>query len=156
MKRLSIYVDASVVGGCEDVEFAVDSNALWKTFIAGQHMLALSAHTLRELQGAPEAVRGHLLTVPEEHQVVLDDTQEAAELAEVYVQRGVIGRGSYADALHVALATTGGADVLVSWNFKHIVNLSRIRLFHSVNLEWGYATIEIRTPKEVLEYEEEL
>ena len=156
MKQLLIYVDASVVGGCEDPEFAEDSNALWRQFVAGRHTMALSAHTLRELQGAPEAVRQHLVAVPEEHQIVLGDTQEASELAHAYVGRGVIGPGSYADALHVALATTGRADVLVSWNFKHIVNLARIRRFHSVNIEWGYVTIEIRTPKEVLEYEEGL
>jgi len=55
-----------------------------------------------------------------------------------------------ADALHVPLATVSGSDVLVSWNFKHLVNLGRIRLFNAVNLEMGYHSIEIRSPKEVL------
>jgi hypothetical protein len=63
----------------------------------------------------------------------------------------VVGPGSYADALHVALATVGRVDVLVSWNFKHIVNLGRIRLFQAVNLERGYGMLEVRTPKEVLD-----
>lgn len=66
---------------------------------------------------------------------------------------GIIGPGSRADALHVALATIAKVDVLVSWNFKHIVNLGRIRLFNGVNLEQGYGPLEIRTPREVL-YEE--
>jgi hypothetical protein len=91
--------------------------------------------------------------VPEHHQLVLADTEEAADLADAYVARGIVGRGSHADALHVALATVGRTDVLVSWNFRHIVNLGRIRLFHSVNIERGYGILEIRSPTEVLEYE---
>jgi predicted nucleic acid-binding protein len=153
IKNLLMYVDTSVMGGCEDTEFCRDSLALWEHFIAGRHTLVLSAHTLRELQGAPEAVRKRLAEVPEAHQVALADSSEAAELADAYLARGIVGPGSHADALHVALASVGRVDVLVSWNFKHIVNLGRIRLFQSVNLERGYGTIEIRSPTEVLEYE---
>lgn len=153
IKNLLMYVDTSVIGGCEDPEFATGSLALWRHFIEGRHTLALSAHTLRELQGAPEAVRKRLIEVPERHQIVLADSAAAAELADAYLARGVVGPGSHADALHVALASVGRVDVLVSWNFRHIVNLGRIRLFHSVNIERGYGTIEIRSPTEVLEYD---
>jgi hypothetical protein len=152
MKRL-IYADASVIGGCDDVEFASDSLALWERFIRGLDTLVLSAHTLRELQGAPEAVRNRVIQVPEANIIVLPDSDEAHELADAYLARGVVGPGSRADALHVALATVGRVDVIVSWNFRHIVNLGRIRLFQSVNLEKGYGLIEIRSPTEVLEYE---
>ncbi len=100
------------------------SRALWDHFLAGNHVLMFSTHTLRELVGAPEAVRNRVGSVPAEHRIVLADSQEAFELA----------------------------DVLVSWNFRHIVNLGRIRLFHSVNLERGYRLIEIRSPQEALEY----
>ncbi|MFH1435829.1 MAG: PIN domain protein [Pseudomonadota bacterium] len=116
--------------------------------------MAISAHTLRELGGAPEAVRKNLLDVPVEFQVILEDSPEAAELADAYLRRGVLSPGSRADALHVALATIGRVDVLASWNFKHPVNLSRIRLFHSVNIELGFNEIEIRSPRELLRYEE--
>lgn len=153
MKRLLIYADASVVGGCEDPEFAADSRALWREFARGSHTLVLSAHTLRELKPAPEAVQRRILEVPAENQIVLADSQEAAALAAAYLHRGILGRGSRADALHVALASVGHADVLVSWNFKHIVNLGRIRLFQSVNIELGYPALEIRTPREVLRYD---
>lgn len=153
MRNLLIYADASAIGGCEDPEFATDSQALWGRFVSGRHTLALSAHTLRELQGAPGNVRQRLLEIPEAHVVVLADGEEAFELADAYLQRGIVGPGSRADALHVALATVGRVDVLVSWNFRHIVNLGRIRLFQSVNLERGYGLIEIRTPREVLDYE---
>jgi hypothetical protein len=153
MRKLWIYSDASVIGGCEDPEFAVHSCALWEQFVGGPHVLVLSAHTLRELVDAPDAVRTRVDSVPLEHQIVLGDSQEAFDLADAYLRRGIVGPGSRGDALHVALATVGRADVLVSWNFRHIVNLGRIRLFHSVNLERGYGLIEIRSPEEVLEYE---
>jgi hypothetical protein len=153
MKKFHIYVDASVIGGCEDLEFAADSLALWRSFVQGAHILVLSTHTLAELEGAPDAVRRRLMEIPPAHQIVLADSAEARELASAYLSRGVVGPGSHADALHVALATIGRADVLVSWNFKHIVNLGRIRLFQAVNLECGYGMLEVRTPKEVLEHE---
>lgn len=153
MKQILVYVDTSVIGGCEDVEFREDSLALWSEFIAGRYVMAVSAHTLRELRDAPDPVRQRIVEVPEAHQILLLDSAESSDLAEAYVRRGVVGAGSHADALHVALATVGRADVLASWNFKHIVNLGRIRLFNSVNLELGYGTIEIRTPKEILAHE---
>lgn len=156
MKRFCVYVDASVVGGCEDSEFAEATLALWKLFIQGVYIMVLSEHTLRELHGAPESVRNRLLEIPEAHQIILADTPEADALAEAYQAHGIVGPGSRSDALHVALATIGRVDVLVSWNFKHIVNLGRIRLFNAVNLEEGYGLIEIRTPKEVLSGEKDL
>jgi hypothetical protein len=155
-RRLLVYVDASVIGGCEDEEFRTDSLALWQRFVEGHYMLALSAHTMRELEGAPEAVSAHIDEVPEFHQLLLPDSEEASELAVEYLRQGVLGPGSHADALHIALATVGQLDVLVSWNFRHIVNLGRIRLFNGVNLQQGYGSLEIRTPKEVLQYEEDV
>ena len=153
MKKLVIYTDASVIGGCEDAEFSEGSLALWSQFKSGKYLMAISELVVRELEGAPQAVKDRLLEIPNEHKVMLPDTQDSIELAETYLKRGIIGPGSRADALHVALATTGGTDVLVSWNFKHIVNLGRIRHFQAVNLELGYPALEIRTPKEVLSYE---
>jgi len=153
MKRLHIYVDSSVIGGCEDPEFSEDSLALWRLFIRGDFVQVLSAHTLRELQDAPDEVRSRILEVPEANQIILEDSPEAYDLADAYLTHGIVGPGSHSDALHVALATIGRVDVLVSWNFRHIVNLGRIRLFNAVNLEQGYGLVEIRTRKEVL-YEE--
>ncbi|HTW92621.1 MAG TPA: PIN domain-containing protein [bacterium] len=155
-RRLLVYVDASVIGGCEDEEFKADSLALWERFRDGQYVLVLSEHTIRELRGAPTTVRNRIAEIPSANQVVLPDQPEAATLAEAYVRRGVLGPGSYSDALHIALATIHRVDVLVSWNFRHIVNLGRIRLFNAVNIAEGLGIIEIRTPKEVLDYEQEL
>ncbi len=156
MKKMHIYVDASVIGGCEDIEFAEASLSLWRLFIQGVCLQVLSEHTIRELSGAPEKVRKHLLDIPAAHQIMLADSPEAETLAEAYLSHGIVGPGSRSDALHVALATVGRVDVLVSWNFKHIVNLGRIRLFNAVNLELGYGLIEIRTPMEVVPHEKTL
>lgn len=156
MKKLTVYVDASVVGGCEDKEFAETTVKLWKKFITGEYLAVLSEHTLRELQGAPDKVRQRLLDIPEIYQIVLLDTPESFALADAYLTHGIVGAGSRADALHVALATVGRVDVLVSWNFKHVVNFGRIRLFNAVNLEQGYGLIEIRSPQEVLSDEEDI
>ncbi|MBN2464263.1 PIN domain protein [candidate division WOR-3 bacterium] len=152
-RRLLIYVDASVVGGCEDKEFRESSRALWERFCTGRHTLVLSEHTIRELADAPPEVRSRLTEIPTECVVVLPDQPEAAALAQAYLEHGALGPGSHSDALHIALATTGRVDVLVSWNFRHIVNLGRIRLFSAVNLEQGYGVLEIRTPREILDYE---
>ena len=155
-KKQLLYLDTSVIGGLEDSEFAEDSKRLWSQFNDGLMVAVISAHTLRELQGAPGRVRVHLETLKKENVILLDDAPEAEALAKAYLKRGIIGPGSRSDAVHVALATVGRVDSLVSWNFKHIVNLGKIRLFNSVNLELGYGAIEIRSPKEVLNYEEEI
>ena len=79
-------------------------------------------------------------------------TEEAIQLADAYITDGVVGRTSLEDCRHIALATLYKVDALASWNFKHIVNLDRIRGYNSVNLRLGYAIIEIRSPKELVDY----
>lgn len=75
-------------------------------------------------------------------------------LATSYISSGVIGAAKKVDAQHIATATVHRVDVLVSWNFKHIVNLERIHGYNSVNLRHGYPLLEIRSPQEVIAYEE--
>ena len=154
MKKLRIYVDTSVIGGCEDEEFSAASRLLCSKFKAGEFVMVVSDLTIQEMEGAPPSVRQHLEDIPMAHQIQVRLSTEARQLADAYLAHGVVGPGSLADALHVALATVNAVDVLISWNFKHIVNLGRIRLFNAVNLEQGYGLIEIRTPQEVL-YEAE-
>jgi predicted nucleic acid-binding protein len=147
--RARIYTDTSVLGGCEDEEFREPSRRLLQAFQGGELTLVLSELTLRELAAAPEAVRMVLGRVPVAHIETLSLSPEAEELAAAYIKDGAIGEGMRADALHIALATVARVDVLVSWNFKHIVNLKRIHAYNSVNLKMGYPLLEIRTPQEV-------
>jgi hypothetical protein len=152
--RQRIYTDTSVLGGCEDDEFAEHSIRLMEGFVRGDRVLVLSSLTVQELTGAPAGVRRRLAAVPEAHIETLPLDAEAAELAEAYLAAGVLTPKMRADAQHIAIATVGRVHVLVSWNFKHIVNLQRIHGYNSVNLRQGYPMIEIRTPREVLSDEQ--
>ncbi|MBV9962771.1 MAG: hypothetical protein JO072_11030 [Parafilimonas sp.] len=77
-------------------------------------------------------------------------TPETLKLAQTYIQENVVGETSLNDCIHIATATINKVDVLVSWNFKHIVNVYRIRGYNSVNLRLGYSTLDIRSPKEIV------
>lgn len=145
-----IYTDTSVLGGCEDEEFAEHSIRLMESFIRGERLLAVSNLTIQELAQAPAEVRERLASVPEAHIETLQLDAESRDLAEAYVSAGVLTAKMRTDAQHIAIATIARVDVLVSWNFKHIVNLQRIHGYNSVNLRQGYPMIEIRTPREVL------
>lgn len=153
--KLRIYTDTSVLGGCADDEFAEHSNRLMDSFVRGERMLVLSSLTVQELAHAPPDVRSRLATVPEEHIEVLSLDAAARELAEEYITAGVLSPRMRADAQHIAIATVGRVDVLVSWNFKHIVNLERIHGYNAVNLRKGHPPLEIRTPREVLSDEQD-
>jgi predicted nucleic acid-binding protein len=145
-----IYVDTSVIGGCEDEEFRLHSRRLMDAFVRGDLKLVLSELTLTELALAPESVRAVLATVPDSHIEVVQLTPAAAELARRYLAEGILPAHMLADAQHVAIATIAQVDALVSWNFRHMVNLPRIHRYHRVNAQLGYPTIEIRSPREVL------
>ncbi len=147
--RPRIYTDTSVLGGCEDEEFREHSRRLFETFRRGELILVVSEVTVRELDAAPERVRAVLESVPAAHIEILALSRESEELAAAYIDDGAIGGSMRADALHIALATVARVDVLVSWNFKHIVNLKRIRAYNGVNLKRGYPLLEIRTPQEI-------
>jgi hypothetical protein len=153
MKR-RIYTDTSVIGGCLDVEFEEGSLSLFDTFKAGSTVLVISNLTIAELESAPQAVRDVLLSVPKDHMEFIEFTEEASNLADTYLKEGVVSKKNRVDAQHIATATISRVDVLVSWNFKHIVNLERIHGYNSVNLKLGYAILEIRTPIEVIDYED--
>ena len=145
-----IYTDTSVIGGCEDEEFRVHSRRLMDAFVRGDLRLVLSELTLRELEPAPLAVREVLATVPESSIEVVRLSPAADELARRYLAEGILKANMLADAQHIAMATVANVDALVSWNFRHVVNLPRIHQYHGVNAKLGYPTIEIRSPREVL------
>ena len=154
-KKLRVYADTSVIGGCEDEEFREPSRQLIDRFALGEMTLVLSALTLRELEAAPAQVREILGVVPSQHTEVLDLSEEAEVLAAKYIERGVLSSKMLADALHIAAATLAGVDVLVSWNFKHVVNLHRIQAYNEVNRDMGYEALDIRTPREIYDDEQD-
>jgi hypothetical protein len=94
-------------------------------------------------------------SLPKKHGENVRLTPEANDLADKYIKAKVVGKTSRADCQHISIATLNHADVLVSWNFKHIVNLDRIRGYNGINFQFGYKMIEIRTPKEIMNYEKD-
>jgi predicted nucleic acid-binding protein len=148
---LKIYVDTSVIGGCFDPEFSKWSKPLFDEFEKGTKLLMLSDVTLEELKRAPEEVRDVIQNIPIANVLSVTLDAEVNELAYKYLKEKAIGKKYFNDALHIAIATVNAANVLVSWNFKHIVNINRIHLYNSVNMKHGYPEIEIRTPMEVLD-----
>ena len=155
MKKLRIYIDTSVIGGCFDSEFSKWSNSLMNDFAAGTFIPLLSDVIAAEIEDAPEEVRRKYDDlVRSEHEFSLV-TEEVVELADAYQQREILTSKFYDDGLHIALASVAEADLLVSWNFRHIVRFEKIRLFNSVNLELGYKPLQIYSPREVTKAEED-
>lgn len=153
--RPRIYADTSVLGGCLDEEFEDASVRLLNMFKSGEAAIVVSDLTLLELETAPAEVLAVFEGIPKEHREYVELTEEAGELAQRYIAAGVIGEAKRVDAQHIAIATVNRVDVLVSWNFRHIVNLQRIHGYNSVNLRCGYPLLEVRTPREVIRHEEE-
>lgn len=151
MKKLRIYVDTSVIGGCFDPEFQLWSNGLVRDFREGRFGAVLSDITAAEVAPAPKAVQElhtELLSIAE----VLQITEEATAVLSAYESHRVLGPRFRNDMLHIALATVAEVDVLVSWNFRHIVRLDKMQQFNGINLELGYRALAIYSPREVTTY----
>ena len=151
---MKFYVDTSVWGGHEDEEFEEWTVPSFEQARQGKFSIVLTDLTLRELVPAPERVRRLTETIPDQFLELATLTEEAELLATRYISEGVLTPKFESDAQHIAMATLLKVDSLVSWNFKHMVNFFRIKQYNSINLKFGYQTIDIRTPKEVI-YETE-
>lgn len=149
MKSL-IYVDTSVIGGVYDPEFKEWSNKLIKEFEEGKKIIVISDLTLRELEEAPIQVKNVIKQIPNQNKKIVSLNNESIELANKYISNGKISKKYIVDTQHIAIATVNKVDVVVSWNFKHIVNLEKIRIYNSINIRYGYNPIEIRSPREIL------
>lgn len=146
-----VYLDTSVFGGCFEPEFEIWTKILFKKIKDGEFKIIYSRLTDIELASAPENVRELVKSLPESSIELVNISDPAIALAESYISEKVVGTTSRADCIHIALATLNNADILLSWNFKHIVNINRIRGYNSVNYKLGYKLLEIRTPREVLD-----
>ena len=149
-----VYIDTSVVGGQFDKEFSTDTAPFFEAVINRQIIIVISDLLQAELLQAPEHVRDFLSKIPSQQIENIKLTQDAAYLADQYILAKVVGYTSRADCQHIAMATLLKVDVLASWNFKHIVNLDKIRGYNGINYQLGHSMIEIRTPKEIINYED--
>jgi len=144
------YLDTSVFGGYFDEPFREATRAFWAELVEGRCRAVVSRLTVAELVPAPAEVRELLESLAAEQLTIVDLTDEMQVLADRYVSEGVVGPAYRTDAVHVAAATVGDAKAVLSWNFKHLVNLRKIEAFNGINLLMGYRPIDIRTPGEVL------
>jgi hypothetical protein len=155
MHKIRVYVDTSVFGGTQDEEFAEVSQRFFEQVRSGFFVVLVSPLTSAELDEAPPSVIRVLqdLTAEQVEAVSLND--EVRDLASEYIRADVLGAGSADDATHVAAATVAGADLIVSWNFRHIVNFNRICGFNAINVRNGYRPIVIHSPREVVDVDED-
>ena len=149
------YLDTSVFGGIYDVEFEEETILLFEKVTLGQIKCVYSNLTESELTNAPQNIKNFFEALPEKCKEKVWVTPEALQLAQTYVDNKVVGETSLDDCIHIATATLNKVDMLVSWNFKHIVNVYRIRGYNSINLRLGYIALEIHSPKEIVNYENE-
>ncbi len=149
-RKLRIYVDTSVVGGCLDDEFMEPSRKLLELFRSGNATVLASDLLLLELEDAPPDVKAILSSLPLASIERVELGEEAERLQALYMAADVVGPACGNDALHVALAVVARADMIVSWNFKHIVHFDKMRGFNSVNLREGYGQLAILSPLEVV------
>lgn len=144
-----IYIDTSVFGGYFDKEFEKETKPFFERLLEKKIKIIVSEILELEIYRAPDYIHDFFESIPAQLIERVELTNEVSELAEKYIIEKVVGKTSRADCQHIAMATINKADVLVSWNFKHIVNLERIRGYNSINFREGYQMTEIRTPKEI-------
>jgi hypothetical protein len=153
VRTLSAYTDTSVFGGVFDEEFATPSKSFFDLVHTGRFVLLVSDVTRQEIAFAPGLVQAHFDNMLAFMRLVPVDEPVLA-LRDAYVAAGILSPKWADDAAHVAAATVAEADLIVSWNFRHIVHFDKIRLYNAVNAMEGYRPIDIRSPLEVIEYED--
>jgi predicted nucleic acid-binding protein len=151
--KTRIYIDTSVVGGFFDEEFQEDTKRFYKWFEENDVVFVISDLLDIELINAPEKVRNSLGKYDNSKFERIKLSQESIVLANEYIKHKVVGISSLEDCRHIAMATVHKVDYVVSWNFKHIVNIDRIIGYNSVNLMLGYEPVEIYTPFQLLNHE---
>ncbi len=154
MMGIRTYADTSVFGGVFDEEFEEPSRAFFDLVRSGKFSLAVSDVSAAEIEGAPREVRDFFeALLPHMHVVAIDAAVQG--LRDAYIAAGVVGERSVDDAAHVAAAVVAGCELIVSWNFRHIVHFEKIRGYNEVGVRQGFNEVEIRSPREVLSYEDD-
>ncbi len=148
-----VYADTSVFGGVFDAEFSAPSRRFFEEVDAGKFVLVISPVVEEEIRSAPDVVQ-KLFAAYDQTARVEQITIETLELQASYLELGVVSRNSLADALHVAIATVAGCDLIVSWNFRDIVHFDKIRKYNAVNILRGHGQIAIHSPLEVVQHDE--
>jgi predicted nucleic acid-binding protein len=150
VKLLRVYLDTSVFGGYYDDEYAVYTQRFFECIQEGLIRALLSETLVQELVRAPKRVQDLLDLVRQVEFENLPLESEAFVLRQSYLRAGIVTAKYASDALHVAQATIARADVIASWNFRHLVNPAKMRGFSGVNVGMGYGLVVIMTPAEIV------
>lgn len=150
---IKVYADTSVFGGVFDEEFLKPSQEFFKEVKEGRFLLATSAVVQLEISSAPQQVQDFFSLMTADAEIV-ELTQQVLELRQAYLEAKIITPKSTNDATHVALASISHCDMIVSWNFKHIVHFEKIPKYNAVNIINGYGRLAIFSPSEVIEYDD--
>ena len=158
MRKIKVYLDTSVISYLkqEDTpERMRDTLALWKHFELGKYDIYLSQLTLDEVGECPEPKRTVLYEyLSKIDYTKLEVTSEAINVANQIINMGILTPRSFDDCQHIAIAVVNACDCIISWNFKHIVNIKTIRGVRAVTLLEGYKDIDIMNPSVLLGGEE--
>ena len=158
MNKLKVYLDTSVISHLmqEDVpEKMSETLKLWNMFKEGKYDVYLSTVTLQEIDNCPEPKRTGLFKhLGEIDYTPIEITEDMSEVAQQLIDMGILTQKSYDDCQHIASAVIYGCDCIISWNFKHIVNIKTIRGVRAITNLKGYKPIEILNPTVLLESEE--
>ncbi len=153
MRIPRLYFDTSVFGGIFDIEFQQETKLLFEMIKNGELICVYSDLCEFELENAPEKVKQHFLNLDKNQTEFVEITEEINQLAQEYVNEKVVGETSIDDCRHIACATMNNVDYLISWNFKHIVNVFRIRGYNAINIKNGHKQLDIRSPKDIIRNE---
>lgn len=148
-----IYIDTSVIGGYFDTEFEVATKKLFDRIVNKDFSIFFSEVNETELILAPPHIREIKNLIPTDCLTFIEMSDEVEALAQTYISEKALGKASENDAYHIALSSVHRLDCLISWNFKHIVNFDKIKMFNSINMRLGYPLIDIRSPLEFLKDE---
>jgi len=158
MKKLRLYVDTSVFGGLFDTESLKRVNTARQFFQSvnkGVYEGFVSLLTIEEIIKAPNPISEKLKDIISNYGFkILEETDESLELSNAYINNEAIPIKYRDDARHIAIGVYNEIDYIVSWNYRHMVNINVQRLINSANLKMGYSTIEIVSPEEVTGYGE--
>ena len=146
----TLYLDSSVLGGYFDEQFQEATRQLWSQMKQGRFRFMASILVADEMEKAPAHVRQLFEETFQRADSIVSYDREMDDLARLYLDRGVVPRQYVEDAGHVAVCAIARFDYLVSWNFKHLVNVRREAGFNAVNLLQGYPSVRIVSPMELI------
>jgi predicted nucleic acid-binding protein len=151
MKKLKIYLDTSVISHLqhEDAPERTEETLLfWEELKTGKYEIVISDLTLNEIKKCSQPKQTDMLSYLEEIDYgILHENDEVDNLAQEYVENGILTRKNISDCLHIAFAVVNECDVIVSWNFKHMVRFKTIQGVRAVNAKNGYfKSIDILQP----------